>query len=217
MSDGLFAAGLSLSDLSLSGLSLDGLPLVDGDLFDAGVSLADKAVRTVAVYLTVAALLRIAGKRGIAQLNNFDLVVMLLMSNVVQNAIIGPDNSLVGGLAGLVILMAFNAAVVRVAAAVPMVAKIVEGRPIVLARDGRYLTSALRRLGLRRADVDVTIQLRGGSTVADTTLVRLEPGGAMLVRLRPEEENAERGDVEELHARLDRIERKLDELGGRPG
>ncbi|MGW0805722.1 DUF421 domain-containing protein [Nonomuraea sp. NPDC002799] len=182
------------------------------DLFAAGISLADKAVRTVAVYLAVATLLRIGGKRGIAQLNNFDFVVMLLISNVVQNAIIGPDNSLIGGIVGVVILVAFNALVVRVAAAVPALGRIVEGHPIVLARDGRYLPSVLRRLGMRQADVDVTIQLRGGSSVADTTLVRLEPGGAVLVRLRPEEENAERGDVDGLHARLARIEDKLDAL-----
>ncbi|MEO3873871.1 YetF domain-containing protein [Nonomuraea sp. B12E4] len=187
------------------------------DLLHAGVSLADKAVRTVAVYLTVAALLRIAGKRGIAQLNNFDFVVMLLMSNVVQNAIIGPDNSLVGGLAGVVILVAFNAVVVRFAAEVPVVGKIVEGGPIVLARDGHYIRSALRRMGLRQADVDVSIQLRGGTSVADTSLVRLEPGGAVLIRLRPEEEPAERGDLAELRLRLDRIERKLDSLAGHDG
>ncbi|GAA4911577.1 uncharacterized membrane protein YcaP (DUF421 family) [Nonomuraea thailandensis] len=182
------------------------------DLFHSGVSLADKAIRTVAVYVTVAALLRIGGKRGIAQLNNFDFVVMLLMSNVVQNAIIGPDNSLAGGLAGLVILMAVNAVVVRLAATVPAVGRLVEGSPIVLARDGGYLPAALRRLGVRQADVDVAIQLRGGTSVADTSLVRLEPGGAVLVRLRPDEENAERGDVAELRTRLDRIERKLDAL-----
>ncbi|MFC5824378.1 DUF421 domain-containing protein [Nonomuraea insulae] len=187
------------------------------DLFHAGVSLADKAIRTVAVYLTVAALLRIAGKRGIAQLNNFDFVVMLLMSNVVQNAIIGPDNSLAGGLAGLVILMVVNSAVVRLAAAVPLIGRLVEGSPVVLARDGHYLPAALRRLGVRQADLDVSIQLRGGTTVADTSFVRLEPGGAMLVRLRPEEENAERADIDDLHARLDRIEGKLDALATKGG
>jgi site-specific recombinase len=58
----------------------------------------------------------------------------------------------------------------------------------------------------------VAIQLRGGTSVADTSLVRLEPGGAVLVRLRPDEETAERGDVAELRTWLDRIERKLDAL-----
>ncbi|MBF8192880.1 DUF421 domain-containing protein [Nonomuraea sp. K274] len=185
------------------------------DLFTTGVSLADKTVRTITVYLAVAALLRIGGKRGIAQLNNFDLVVMLLMSNVVQNAIIGPDDSLTGGLAGVAILMAVNAVVVRLAAAVPAIGTLVEGTPTVLARDGHYLRSALRREGLRQADLEATIQHRGCTSVGDTTLVRLEPGGALFVRLRPEEENADRQDVDELRTRLDRIERKLDTLADR--
>ncbi|NRQ33841.1 DUF421 domain-containing protein [Nonomuraea sp. NN258] len=184
------------------------------DVWNTGISLGDKAFRTIAVYLTVTVLLRFSGKRGVAQLNNFDFVVMLLMSNVVQNAIIGPDDSLVGGLLGVTILVVFNAMVVRVAAAVPAIGRIVEGRPTVLARDGVYIPSALRRMGLRQADVDVSIQLRGGESVGDTSLVRLEPGGSMLVRLRPEEEDATEGHLDELAARLDRIERKLDTLLG---
>ncbi|MEU1725495.1 YetF domain-containing protein [Nonomuraea sp. NPDC005692] len=182
------------------------------DLFDLGVSVADKTVRTIAVYVTIAVLLRIAGKRGIAQLNNFDFVVMLLMSNVVQNAIIGPDNSLVGGLVGVVILVAVNSVVVRLAATVPSVGRAFEGTPVVLARDGHFIPSALRRMGVRQADLNVMLQLRGAESVTDTDLVRLEPGGSLLVHLRPEEEEAERGDLEGLCRRLDRIERKLDEL-----
>ncbi|YCK34992.1 DUF421 domain-containing protein [Actinomadura sp. ATCC 39365] len=131
------------------------------DLFDLGVSVADKIVRTIAVYVTIAVLLRIAGKRGIAQLNNFDFVVMLLMSNVVQNAIIGPDNSLVGGLVGVVILVAVNSVVVRLAATVPSVGRAFEGTPVVLARDGHFIPSALRRMGVRQADLNVMLQLRG--------------------------------------------------------
>ncbi|GGS75959.1 YetF domain-containing protein [Nonomuraea spiralis] len=186
------------------------------DLFALGVSFADKAVRTIVVYLTIAALIRIMGKRGIAQLNNFDFVVMLLMSNVVQNAIIGPDNSLIGGVVGVVMLVAVNSVVVRLAAAVPSIGRMVEGDPVVLARDGHFIPSALRRTGVRQADLDVMLQLRGADSVSDTDLVRLEPGGALLVRLRAEEVEAERGDVDELRARLERIERKLDELNGRP-
>ncbi|NUR86605.1 MAG: DUF421 domain-containing protein [Nonomuraea sp.] len=186
------------------------------DLFDLGVSILDKALRTVAVYAVVATLLRISGKRGIAQLNNFDFVVMLLMSNVVQNAIIGPDNSLIGGLVGVVILVVVNSAVVRLAAAVPSIGRVVEGSPVVLARGGEYDVAALRRMGVRRDDLDVILQLRGAESVADTDLVRLEPGGSVLVRLRPEEEEAERGDLDELCRRLDRIEHKLTELTDRP-
>ena len=62
----------------------------------------EKVIRTIGVYLAIALIIRLGGKRTLAQLNTFDLVVVLLLSNVVQNAIIGPDNSLIGGLLGAV-------------------------------------------------------------------------------------------------------------------
>ena len=70
------------------------------DLVHLGVSVPDKIIRTLVVYLGLIVLLRLSGKRDLAQLNSFDLIVMLLLSNVVQNAVIGPDNSLLGGLIG---------------------------------------------------------------------------------------------------------------------
>jgi hypothetical protein len=84
-------------------------PVLD-DLFSGftWIDVADKTIRTVAVYLTILILLRLAGKRSIAQLSTFDFVVILLLSNVVQNAIIGPDNTLVGGLIGAAVLIAVN-------------------------------------------------------------------------------------------------------------
>ncbi|MEV4182947.1 YetF domain-containing protein [Streptosporangium canum] len=177
-----------------------------------GIPLTEKAVRTVAVYLAVVILLRVIGKRDIAQLNTFDLVVMLLLSNVVQNAIIGPDDSVSGAVFGAAVLLAVNAAVVRAIARRPWLARILEGRPIVLAHDGAYEDGTLRRLALPRADLEVAIKRQGGDRVEDTCLVTLEPGGALLVRLRPEEESASAGDVAEINARLDRIERHLARL-----
>jgi len=75
------------------------------------ISVWEKLVRTVVVYLAIAILIRVAGKRLLAQMNSLDLVVVLLLSNVVQNAIIGPDNSLLGGLLGAAVLIGFNAIV----------------------------------------------------------------------------------------------------------
>ena len=86
------------------------------DLFAIQIPVAEKLIRTVAVYGGIAILLRVAGKPDLAQLSTFDLVVMLLLSNVVQNAIIGADNSLSGGLLGAVVLVAANAVWVRVVA-----------------------------------------------------------------------------------------------------
>ncbi|MBO2449654.1 DUF421 domain-containing protein [Actinomadura barringtoniae] len=180
------------------------------DLFSMGIPVLDKIVRTVAVFLVVAALLRFTGKREMAQLNGFDFVVMLLLSNVVQNAIIGPDNSLWGGILGAVVLLAANAVLVRV-----FIGRF-DAKPIVLARDGAYVGKALRRLALRQGEVDQVIQAQGGDDVADVDKITLEPGGAVVVRLRHEEQSASYGDVEALNARLDRIERLLEDLARRP-
>lgn len=87
----------------------------------------EKVVRTVAVYLGIAVLIRLAGKRLMAQMNSLDLVVVLLLSNVVQNAIIGEDNSLVGGLLGAVVLVAVNAGLDRLAQAHPTLHAVIEG------------------------------------------------------------------------------------------
>ncbi|MDO4243748.1 MAG: hypothetical protein Q4C85_08345 [Actinomyces sp.] len=91
------------------------------DLFVMTVPVADKVLRTVVVYLAIAVLLRVAGKRLMAQMNSLDLVVVLLLSNVVQNAIIGPDNSLLGGLLGAVVLIVVNVAADRWAQRLPRV------------------------------------------------------------------------------------------------
>jgi len=178
-------------------------------LADGGIPFAEKAVRTVAVYLVLAVLLRLAGKRELAQLTGFDLVVMLLLSNVVQNAIIGPDNSLTGGLVGAVVLISANAVMVRLCAMFPALDWLFNGRPAVLARNGAYDGRMLRWLALRPGTIDQAILEQGGSGVRDTHLVTLEPGGAVLVRLREEEQDASRGDVADLRARLDRIEALL--------
>jgi uncharacterized membrane protein YcaP (DUF421 family) len=83
------------------------------DLLVVQLPLLDKVLRTIAVYLFLVLALRLAGKRELAQLNSFDLVVLLLLSNTVQNAIIGPDNSLLGGLLGAAVLLAANYSTVR--------------------------------------------------------------------------------------------------------
>jgi uncharacterized membrane protein YcaP (DUF421 family) len=171
-----------------------------------GVPVVDKIVRTIVVFLVVAAMLRFAGKREMAQLNGFDFVVMLLLSNVVQNAIIGPDNSLWGGIVGAVTLLVANALLVRL-----FIGRL-DSKPIVLAEDGAYDRKAMRRLALRQGEVDQVIQAQGGDDVSDVDKITLEPGGAVVVRLRHAEQSAGYGDVQALNARLDRIERLLEEL-----
>src|SRR6476646_6668005 len=128
------------------------------DTWVLGFSAPDKIVRTVVVYLALALLLRLAGKRDLAQLNSFDLVVMLLLSNVVQNAVIGDDLTLTGGLLGAAVLVGFNALVVRSTVRSERLTRLFEGTNTVLATDGAWDDDALRREGLRRGDVEAALR-----------------------------------------------------------
>jgi len=175
------------------------------DLTNLGVSTPEKIVRTIVIYLVLAVLLRLAGKRDLAQLNSFDLVVMLLLSNVVQNAVIGQDDSLLGGIIGAVVLVSFNSAVVRASLTSEGVHRLMEGTSTVLARHGVWDQRALRREGLRKADVDAALRRQNANDVGETESVSLEPGGAVVATLLPEQQSATRQDIERLEAKLDAL------------
>src|ERR1700682_1416796 len=113
------------------------------DIFVVAVPLAEKVLRPVLVYLSLVVLLRIFGKRELAQLNPFDLVVLLSLSNTVQNAIIGNDNSLTGGLIGAFSLLAMNYLVVRFLFRHRRLDQVFEGKPTTLIENGQVLRHAL--------------------------------------------------------------------------
>lgn len=190
------------------------------DMWTLGISAPEKVVRTVVVYAGLAALLRLAGKRDLAQLNSFDLVVMLLLSNVVQNAVIGNDLSLSGGLLGAAVLVAFNAGVVRLSLRSTRLTGLLEGHRTVLAQDGRWVDANLRREGLRQSDVDAALRRQNANSVDEVEEVSLEPGGAVVATVRPQMQTATKGDISGLRAdlrlpsqeQLTRIEAKLDQL-----
>jgi uncharacterized membrane protein YcaP (DUF421 family) len=181
----------------------------DDQLLALGVPLADKLLRTVVIYLGIAVALRLAGKRDLAQLNSFDLVVTLLLANVVQNAIIGPDNSLIGGLLGVAVLLAVNSAVVRFVGRHDWAVRMFEGSDTTLVKDGRYLESALRREGLRKADIEVALRQQNADGPAEVAEATLTPGGAIIVWLKPQAMAARREDLDALHQRLGELERRL--------
>jgi uncharacterized membrane protein YcaP (DUF421 family) len=169
----------------------------------------EKVLRTLVVYLAIAVLVRLAGKRGLAQLNSFDLVVVLLLSNVVQNAIIGDDNSLTGGLIGAGVLVAINAVIVRVVARSGRLTAVFEGTPTTLIERGRYIRRALQREGLRAGDVTRALRAQGADDVQEVERAALEPGGALVVSLFRDRQNADRGDLDALHRRLDELEHRV--------
>lgn len=170
-------------------------------VFSIQIPAWEKIVRTVLVYGGLAVLLRLAGKRDLAQLNTFDLVVMLLLSNVVQNAVIGNDNSLTGGLLGAAVLIAVNAVWIRLVNGWPRLTRLFEGTPTTLVRDGKVVAN-LRWLGLRRADVAVAVRRQGADNIDQVATASLEPGGTIVMNLRDEARDLTVGRYERDHAAL---------------
>lgn len=177
-------------------------------MFGFEIPATEKIVRTLGVYLGLAIIMRLAGKRQLAQLNSFDLIVMLLLSNVVQNAVIGPDNSLTGGLLGAVVLVGFNAGLERISTSSGWATRIFEGTPTTLVADGRIAEKQVRRTGLRDPEVVSALRHQGAGAVRDVHKAMLEPGGSISVELNREAENATYGELRQ--AVLD-LQRHLDE------
>ncbi len=171
-------------------------------LVHLGVSPAEKAIRTAAVYGALLLLLHLAGKRQLAQLNSFDLVVLLLLSNVVQNAVIGNDNSLLGGLLGAVILLAINYVIVRTAFMSPRFGKALQGGATVVAENGKTDEKKLRALAITREELIAGLR-RQGLELEDTEKVTLEPEGVFNATPKP------KPSLNDVMRKLDAIEQKL--------
>lgn len=177
------------------------------DLFHLGIPALEKVLRTVAVYLGIAMIIRVAGKRLMAQMNSLDLVVVLLLSNVVQNAIIGDDNSLTGGLLGAAVLVALNGGLERLARRSPAVAHVLEGRPTPVVRDGEVLPGSLARLGLSAVELDIALRHQGADEMGDVASAAMQPGGDLDVQIEREHRPLDQADLDvamrELRAYLD--------------
>jgi uncharacterized membrane protein YcaP (DUF421 family) len=179
------------------------------DLFVVQIPVLEKIVRTIAVYVLIVLIFRMIGKRSISSLNTMDFVVMFLLSNVVQNAIIGDDNSYLGGAIGAVTLIATNTLVTRLALVSPGFRKLVEGSPVDVITDGVADHRALRKLGMRTEELDHAIRTQNGDDISEIGLGTVEPGGQLVLTLKPSEQDATHADIDGLTRRLERIEALL--------
>ena len=184
---------------------------ISTDLFVSGVPILEKTLRTVAVYFFLIFLLRIAGKRTLGSLNAFDLVVLLLLSNTVQNALIGNDNSLAGGLIGAAVLIMVNYLVVRYLYHHRKVERTLEGGSTILMRHGRYVDENLRRQLVSRSELQAAARRQGIQKMSDVCIARLETGGSVTFELNTPTE--EERHLAEVLARLERIETLLRQTG----
>ena len=182
------------------------------DLFVPGVPLLEKTIRTLIVYIAVLLGLKLAGKRELSQLNPFDLVVLLLLSNTVQNAIIGNDNSIIGGLFGAAVLLLANHFLVRYLFKSGKL-DAVEGSPDVLISGGEIKRDRLAKELITVAELEAAARRQGINSIAEIDECRLETGGALtFVAKIPTPEETQHNEVIE---RLEAIERRLEMLATR--
>ena len=180
------------------------------DIFALGVPLLEKMLRPALVYAFLVVVLRVFGKRELAQLNPFDLVVLLSLSNTVQNAIIGNDNSLTGGLVGAFALLAINYLVVRFLFKHRRLDQIFEGKPTVLVEHGHIVKEALAKELLTRSELMTVLHRQGFDNLHEVDRCVLEPGGTFYIsRKMPPEDKLQHEAImqalSELRAKLDAL------------
>jgi len=177
------------------------------DMVIVGVPVAEKVVRTIAVYLFLIVGLRIFGKRELGQLNPLDVIVLLLLSNTVQNAIIGNDNSLLGGVIGAAVLFVINDLLVRYSYRNPKLRRLIEGRAEELIRNGRIVRRALEHNFITQEELIAAARKQGIEHMHDIECARLEVSGALSFTMR------DPGAAELFHrevlTRLEAIEKRL--------
>ena len=177
------------------------------DLFVLSLPVTEKILRPILVYIFLVVGLRLAGKRELAQLNPFDLVVLLTLSNTVQNAIIGDDNSVTGGLLGATTLLVVNHVVVRYLYLHDHLQRIVEGDPDVLIENGQVRTDRLKRELITHSDLEAAAHKQGFASLDDVERAVLEPGGGIcFFRAQATPEISRHA---EILARLDAIQAQL--------
>jgi len=174
------------------------------------ISFLEKVLRPVLVYAFLIVGLRLAGKRELAQLNPFDLIVLLTLSNTVQNAIIGNDNSFIGGVIGATTLLAVNYFVVRFLYSHKKLDHLIEGDCDELMTDGKIRHDRLKEELLTETALETAAHRQGFASLKDIDRAVLEVGGS--ISFYPKDPTPEVARHTEILAGLNRVRAELDEL-----
>jgi uncharacterized membrane protein YcaP (DUF421 family) len=180
------------------------------DMFSLALPLAEKMIRPALVYFFLVFILRVFGKRELAQLNPFDLVVLLSLSNTVQNAIIGEDNSLIGGLIGAFSLLLVNYLVVRFIFKHRRLDQLIEGSPTTLIENGKVKQDELAKELLTESELLSVAHRQGFADLDEVDKCVLEPGGVFYIKGK----TPPAGEVQhkELLDRLEQLGKQLADL-----
>jgi uncharacterized membrane protein YcaP (DUF421 family) len=185
------------------------------DMFVLGIPLLEKILRPIVIYAFLVISLRLSGKRELVQLNPFDLVVLLTLSNTVQNAIIGDDNSVLGGIIGATSLLVTNFLVVRFLYDHHKLDQLVEGRADVLIENGKVRPQRLKTEVITMAQLEAAARKQGFGSLSEVEQCVLEPGGTLtFLGKKPGTEDIRH---QELLGRLEKVAQEIALLrGSRP-
>ena len=174
------------------------------------LSLLEKILRPIFVYIAIIILLRVFGKRQLAQLNPFDLTVLLCLSNTLQNAIIGDDNSVTGGIVGAISLLAINYITVRFFFRHRTLDQIVSGFPTVLIDHGKLDQEALAKEMVTESELTSAAHRQGFADLKDIDRCVLEPGGVFFISSK--DGNSQTKHQKELLKRLEGLSAQINQL-----
>src|SRR5262245_10690103 len=178
------------------------LPMLH-DMFSLNLSVAEKIVRPMIVYVFLIVGLRLAGKRELAQLNPFDLVLLLTIANTVQNAIIGEDDSVTGGLIGAATLLTVNYLVAWASFKSRRLERLAEGDSTTLIKDGVPQHEDIARELVTPTELETAAHKEGFETLDQIDCAILDPGGT--IAFFPKEPTRETSRYEDIMKRLDQI------------
>jgi uncharacterized membrane protein YcaP (DUF421 family) len=179
------------------------LQTLSRDMFHMPLPITEKILRPVVVYLFLIVFLRLFGKRELAQLNPFDLVVLLSLSNTVQNAMIGDATSVSGGIIGAFALLAINWLLMWLLYRAPKVNQALEGSATTLVKDGMVDDAALRKESLTMEELISILNKNGFDDPREVDICVLEPNGTFFVKARhPSLEERSSQDVMEAMRKL---------------
>ncbi len=150
-------------------------------MFAVAIPVWEILIRTAVVYLVIFAGLRLLGKRELGQMTVLDLVAILLVANAVQNAMVGPDVSLAGGVIAGLTLLVVNASLSALRLRGGLWGRLLEGTPTVLVEDGEFIPPHLRKEGLERSEVEMAMREHGIASVRDVKLAVLETDGSISI------------------------------------
>jgi uncharacterized membrane protein YcaP (DUF421 family) len=138
-------------------------------------------LRTTLIYLAILIGLRLAGKREIGQMTVFDLVVLLLIANAVQNAMVGPDTSLTGGILAAAVLLVINIVLARLRMRWPRLRRLIEGSPTLLVLHGQVIQNHMKHEGIDQETLEAALREHGFGEISDVEMVVLEIDGSISV------------------------------------